>query len=76
MQQSVGSLIETHRENKAFNTVSEIKSMYQPNIMKETPLAFRCLKIKLRTLESSSSKFADNFTVDSCAESEKAESII
>ena len=76
MQKNVDSLIQIHRENKAFNIISEIKSMYQPFITKKAPFALQRLKTKLGTLESSPTKAADNLTVGSCADSEKADSII
>ena len=76
MQQSVDTLIKIHRENNAFNILSEIKSMYQLYITKKAPFALQRLKTKLGTLESFPTKAADNFTVDSCADSDKVESII
>ena len=49
--------------------------MYQPYIMKKAPFALQRLKTKLRTLESFPTKAAGNFFVDSCADSEKADSL-
>ena len=76
MQQSVETLIQIHRENNAFNIISEIKSMYQPIITRKAPFALQRLKTKLSTLESSLTKAADNFTVESSPDSEKLDSII
>ena len=75
MQRSFDTLIKTHCKNIAFNTIFEIKSMYQPFITKHAPFALQCLMIELGTLESSPSESDDKLTVDSCADSEKAESI-
>ena len=44
MQQSVDSLIKIHRKISAFNIISEIKTMHQPNITKKTPFALQRLK--------------------------------
>ena len=63
MKQSVESLIKIHRENIAFNIISEIKSMYQPFITKNAPFALQRLKAKLSTLESSPTKVADRFNI-------------
>ena len=76
MQRDVDSLIKIHREKNAFNIISEIKSMYQPYIKKKAPFALHRSKTKLGTLESSPSESIDKFTVDSCVDSEKAESVI
>ena len=76
MQQSVDKLIKVHHENNSFDTICEIKCMYQPYIIKKVHFALQHLKTKLGTLESFPSKAADNFTDDSCAGTEKAESII
>ena len=76
MQRSVDAPIKIHRKNNAFNTISEIKSMYQPFITMKAPLAHHRLKTKLDTLESSPSETLDNFAVDSCANSEKTDSVI
>ena len=76
MQQSVESLNEIHRENNAFNIISELKSVYQPFITSKTPLALQRLKTKLNTLENYPTKVADNFTVGSGVDSEKADSIL
>ena len=76
MQQSVDSLIKIHRENNEFNIISEIKTMYQPFITRKAPFAFQRLKTKISTLENSPTKAADNPTVGSGADPEKADSII
>ena len=76
LQQSVESLIQIHRKNNVFNIISEIKSMYRPFMKKKAPFALQRLKTKLSTLESSPTKVADNLTVGSGADSDKADSII
>ena len=75
MQQGVDSLIKIHRENNAFDIISEIKSTYQPFI-KNAPFALQRLKTKLSTLENSPTKVADNSSVCSGPDSEKADSIL
>ena len=44
MQRTVDTLFKTHRENNAFNTNSELKSMYQPFITKQAHFALHRLK--------------------------------
>ena len=76
MKQTVESLNEFLRKNSAFNIISDVKSMYQPCLTKIVTFALQRLKAKLSTLGSSPTKVADNFTVGSGADSEKADSII
>ena len=52
MQQEVDSLKRIHRENNAFNSISETKSMYQPFIIKKAPFPLQLLKTELSIVES------------------------
>jgi len=76
MQQGVDSLIKIHRENNAFKSISETKSMYQPFLIKNAPYALQLLKTELGILEGSFTKVNDISTDGSGADIEKADSII